>query len=354
MLKGHGGEIYHLAQSLGIKPHLLQDHSSNVSPLPPPEGLYSHLEKHLKEIEYLPEVDSQSLREALAQYYGLLPEQFFPSSGTTEWIFTIPSLGPFRKALILGPTYGDYADALRLAGVDFSYFLAKEEDQFIPDLSSLKKALASHDLVFICNPNNPTGVYLSPQNLLDLINSFPQVTFVVDESYVDFHPKGKSLLFSRPFPANLIVLCSFSKIYRIPGLRLGFCASGQKWQEKIAQRLLPWAVNRLAQVAGLWLLKQKDYLQKVRSLIQKERKRLFPLFSSLPEAKLFPGEIHFFLLKHQRQPVQKIWQDLLERHHLLVREASNFYGLSPHFLRLALRSPQENDRLFQGLREVWS
>ncbi len=350
MLRGHGGEIYHLAQELGVKPEEIADHSSNVSPLPPPAGLYELLKDHLAEIEHLPEVDSLSLRRALAEHFDHPEEAFLPSSGTTEWIFALPRVVSPEKAFILGPTYGDYADALRQARVPFAYLLAEEEKGFYPDLEILGERLRGGELVFFCNPNNPTGIYLSPEEVLSLIEAFPQTVFVIDESYVDFHPQGKSLLY-QGLPPNLVVLYSFSKIYRIPGLRLGLCVAGEGLRAKLWEAQLPWAVNRLAQIAGPWLLTQKDHVRAVKEFVARERRRLLPQLASLPGVRLFAGEIHFFLLKLDR-PAREVWKILLERYRLLVREASNFEGLGPQFLRLALRSEAENDRLLKALQEV--
>ena len=352
MLRGHGGEIFFLAQELGVSPWEIQDHSSNLSPLPPPAGLYPLLSQGLPEIEFLPEVDSASLRQALAEKYGLSPEYFLPSSGTTEWIFALPRLKPFRKALILGPTYSDYADALKLAQVPYEYLLAREEDGFRVSPEQLEAKLKEGvDLVFLCNPNNPTGVYFPLEALEEVLHCFPQTIFVCDESYLDFHPAGKSALSLRPFPANLVVLRSFSKIYRVPGLRLGYCVSGSSLREDLWQTYLPWSVNRLAQLAGPWLLQQEGHVEQVRRFVQEERARFLPLLQELPGVRLLAGEVHFFLLKLDR-PAREVWQALLEGHRILVRDASNFVGLDARFLRLALRRRKENDRLLQALKEV--
>jgi len=143
MLRGHGGEIYHLALELGVSPAEIQDHSSNVSPLSPPAGLYSLLKRHLPEIEHLPEVDSFSLRRALAARFALPADCFLPSSGTTEWIFALPRVLSPERAFILGPTYGDYADSLRQARVPFEYLLARREEGFRPPLEELDARLGA-------------------------------------------------------------------------------------------------------------------------------------------------------------------------------------------------------------------
>ena len=350
MLRGHGGEIYHLALELGVSPAEIQDHSSNVSPLSPPAGLYSLLKRHLPEIEHLPEVDSFSLRRALAARFALPADCFLPSSGTTEWIFALPRVLSPERAFILGPTYGDYADSLRQARVPFEYLLARREEGFRPPLEELDARLTGGELIFLCNPNNPTGVYLRPADLRSLMAAHPRSVFVVDESYVDFHPEGRSLL-EDGLPANAVVLYSFSKIFRLPGLRLGVCAAAEPQAKRLREAELPWAVNRLAQVAGPWLLEQGSHVQAVREFVERERRRFLPHLAEIAGLRVFAGEIHFFLLELDR-PARPVWEALLRRHLILVREASNFAGLGSNFLRLALKSEAENNRLLRALKEV--
>ena len=352
MLHGHGGAVYLLAQKYGLSPQEITDHSSNVSPLPPPAGLYDLLGKHLTQIEILPEVDSISLREVLAEQLGLEPEQILPSSGTTEWIFALPRLLRPQKVLILGPTYADYADAARVAGAQIDYFLTQAQELFAVDLEAFRREVSGHEMVFICNPNNPTGVYLPSEGLLSVIRRFPETVFVVDESYLDFVVDlSASLVTQRPFPENLVVLRSFSKIYRIPGLRLGYAVAGPRLASLLWREYLPWSVNRLAQLAGPWLLQQKGHVQKVQELVKKERASFFFRLESFSGVKVFPSEVHFFLLRFS-SPAQEIWEGLLKRYKILTRLAENFTGLDTHYLRVALRNPEENDRLLAALEDL--
>ncbi len=353
MLHGHGGEIYTLAKKLGISPDKIIDHSSNVSPLPPPKALYDILAKNLTEIEHLPEVDSETLREALAKKLSISPNQILVSSGTTDWIFALPRIIKPKRVLILAPTYADYSDASYAVGANIDYFFARPEDNFQPDLKAFQSQLYGHELIFICNPNNPTGTFLSKNILIEIISYFDEITFVVDESYLDFIGSlDKSLLSIKPFPKNLVVLRSFSKIYRIPGLRLGYAVAGSKLVKELWKQCLPWSVNRLAQIAGLWLLNQDEHIKQCRELVQKERKRLIPRFKALPGVRCFEGHLHFFLLYLENHSASKIWERLLREYFILTRNASNFKGLNDHYLRISLRSPTENDRLIKALEEV--
>ena len=350
MIRGHGGEIYHLARELGLKPEEIYDFSSNTSPLPPPEGLYQILRNHLHQIESLPEVDSFSLRKALAERFGLAPENFFPSSGTTEWIFYLPEILAPKRVVIPGPTYADYEDAARRAGLPVIHVLAEEHTGFEPPLSALSEALRPGDLVFICNPNNPTGGFIPRKRLLELVTTHPETHFVIDESYLPFGAEEReSVLTAHPFPENVMVFFSFSKIYRVPGLRLGALATGEKWKERISERERPWAVNRLAQIAGEFLVKQVSYEKRVRAFVREEIRNLVPGLKDLGFHP-FPSRVHFLLL---RVPGglsgRKLRDHLLRTHRILIRACHNFYGLDDRFIRISLRGKKENRKLLQAL-----
>ena len=353
MIRGHGGEVYHLAREMGLPPGKILDFSSNVSPLPPPEGLYELLSRHLSEIERLPEADSFTLRRALARRFGLPEEAFFPSSGTTEWIFALPEALKPQRVLILGPTYADYEDAAGRAGIKAHYVFARKEDNFRPPLEELEDLFAPGDLVFLCNPNNPTGAFLKRETLYGLITRHPEAVFVVDESYLPFAAEDtESLLSARPYPENLVVLFSFSKIYRVPGLRLGLAASEGPLSEVLRSRELPWAVNRLAQVAGEFLVEQKEHEARVRAFLNEERPRVRRRLSALG-LSVFPSRTNFLLAELPEGISGKDLRDrLLTEARLLIRACGNFRGLSDRFVRIALRSPEENERLLEALEQA--
>ena len=157
MIGGHGGNIFALARRLGCAPEDILDLSSNVNPLGPPPGLREHLAERLDAIAVLPEVDSRDIVERYAARLGLPAERMAAGNGTTQFIYSIPSTLKTRRALIVGPTYSDYADSCRLQGVAPGFLLGSDADGFRADPQRLSDAAAGADTVFVCNPNNPTG-----------------------------------------------------------------------------------------------------------------------------------------------------------------------------------------------------
>ncbi|MGD8445872.1 MAG: aminotransferase class I/II-fold pyridoxal phosphate-dependent enzyme, partial [Desulfobacterales bacterium] len=186
MLNGHGGNIYNIAHRLGCLPSDIIDMSSNVNPLGPPPGLLKFLKDNLNIITALPEVDSTLLVHSFANRYGIDPSTVLAGNGSTQFIYSIPPALGTNSALILGPTYADYADACRLHNIHFEYFITQEPQSFKPDMDMIKEQVNGFDTVFICNPNNPTGTLCTGAEIESLCRAHPNTFFVIDESYLPF------------------------------------------------------------------------------------------------------------------------------------------------------------------------
>lgn len=354
MIHGHGGNIYSLARELGRPPGSILDFSSNVSPLPLPEGLRESLISHLDEICCLPEVDSLGLREALAGRYGLSPTQFLVGGGTTEWIYSLPRVLKPDKVVVPLPTYSDYADAARSASCHIETlgpWPHAEPTANAEILESLSQAAKGHSLVYLCNPNNPTGRFIYTKELKQVISRRREATWVVDESYAPFvTPDLESSMISEKFPPNLVVLRSFSKIYRIPGLRLGYAVGANDLIELLASGARPWAVSRLAQIAGKYLVDQIGYEQDVRDYCKKEKARFLSNFAEFSPLKSVEGVTHFMLFQVLAPWTAAYIAENLRKDGILIRNCANFVGLEGEYVRISLRSSSENDSLINSLK----
>jgi threonine-phosphate decarboxylase len=249
MLIGHGGNIYKLAETLGCPVSEIIDMSSNVNPLPPLPDLLDHLKNSIHTIKALPEVDAKSITDAFAERYDIDADQVIAGNGTTQFIYAIPQVLSTKRAFIIGPTYSDYADACKIHGARYDYLITEESASFSPDIDVVIERSKEYDTVFICNPNNPTGVLIDIADLHRLCRTHPKVWFVIDESYLPFvndYVQHSMIRFDLP---NVLILNSMSKIFRIPGLRIGFLISSLNIINKFKPFLLPWTVNSLAQAA---------------------------------------------------------------------------------------------------------
>jgi len=337
----HGGNIQSTARKLGCRVEELIDMSGNLTPMTIVPGLLEAIREHLHEVAFLPESGSETLRELFAASRGLLADQVLAGNGTTEFIHDLPRNIETARAVVVNPTYSDYSLASRWAGREVESFALPPEEDFRLDYDRLARTLRGNELVFLCNPNNPTAGVLDPAALHAFIATHPQSRFVVDETYLPFVGEKSLLLF--PLPENLLVLRSFSKIYGIPGLRLGFLAGSAVLMQKMRARRRPWEVNRLAQVAGEFCLNRAGgYVEEVVRFVARERPLLAAGLAALPGVRLFPGAANFVLCRLEGEINAATLRDKLLARRIMIRNCASFPGLDDRYFRVCLKQPEQN------------
>lgn len=346
MLDGHGGNIYDMAQRLGCAPLEIIDMSSNVNPLGPPPNLLNFLIEKINAVSALPEVGAKKAVYAFSERYGVDPGSVLAGNGTTQFIYSLPQALETTNALIFGPTYADYADACKMHNISYKYSMAKEATGFKPDMDQIKKDIKEADTVFICNPNNPTGVLIPAQELSLLCKSHPETSFVIDESYLPFVNHGDKETMINSGLSNVILLNSMSKIFRIPGLRIGFILSSEKTIKKLMRYALPWSVNSLAQAAVVYLMEHKSetdaFIDNTREFIEAEKKRFSDKLENASLIKLFPSTTSFMLARLSGNHRADEICAALSHDRILIRNCANFKGLSDRFIRISLKTQEIN------------
>lgn len=353
MIPEHGGNVRSLAAELGCPAEDIIDMSSNLNPFGPPPGLLEHLQEHLREIYALPEMDAAGMIQAFADFYDLDPARVQAGNGTTQLIDAVPQALNAEKPLILAPTYSEYARACRMHHLEPAFFAASPQEAFQVDMSAFSRAVPEHDLVFICNPNNPTGVLLPRADILALVDEHPRVRFVIDESYLPFVPGAEEVTLIHAHRRNLFVCNSMSKIFRIPGLRVGFLIGPAERMPGFTSFGQPWSVNALAQAAVCFLMRQKEatraFVQQSRALMLQEKARFLESAAACPDLCFFPGATYFVLAALQGAgTVQDICR-YLSHEKILIRDCGNFEGLPPGFLRISLKTRKQNQLLVDTL-----
>lgn len=355
MISGHGGNIHEIAGQLGCLPADIIDMSSNVNPLGPPDGLLDFLKENLHAVTSLPEANAAGINHDFAKYHKLHIDTVLAGNGTTQFIYTLPRVLKSRRVLIIAPTYVDYADSCRMNGIPFEFLITEPADGFQIDLNKLERALAGVDTVFICNPNNPTGTIIPIDSLKKLINRNPDIFFVVDESYLPFVPNYNRLSLIGNRSENLIVLNSMSKIFGIPGLRIGFVIASKETIRKILNYYLPWSVNSLAQGAVSYLMNHGKTVKKFIRLSQKylneERTRFLQIFTRTSNIIFFPGLTSFILGKLSAMKAHEACEHLAEKR-ILIRNCENFEGLSDDYIRISLKTSDINRIAAEKLLQV--
>jgi len=356
MIGGHGGNIYQLARQLNCQPTDICDMSANVNPLGPMPALVDHLKANLSAIAALPEVDAGGIVEAFAGNTGIDPALVMAGNGTTQLIYLIPRALAAENALIVGPTYSDYRDACATSRVVCEHLICREADHFIPDMQAIGDKARSFDLVFLCNPNNPTGALIGKAQIEALCRRFPETVFVIDESYLPFVSDPEAVSLIRSNLPNLMVLSSMSKAFRIPGLRIGFVKTSAALMEKLRPLTLPWSVNSLAQAAVHWLMTHRErvdpFLAATRTMIEKEKRRIEECILKKSDIRCYPTATSFILMRLPKGlDAQAVWQKMAANR-ILIRDCANFEGLSNQFIRISLKTPDANRRAADLLIEA--
>lgn len=360
MIYGHGGNIHELADRLGCNLEEIIDMSSNINPYGPPPGLFDHLKDRLSSIAALPQADGADIVNAFSKQHNVDSSRVMAGNGTTQLIYTIPRALESENVLICGPTYSDYADACIMNKVKFDYFMADESDKFIPDFERLKKEIPGHDTVFICNPNNPTGTLIDKDILIDICQSFPNTVFVIDESYLPFvsNDGAKTVAGADVEIENLIVLNSMSKIFRIPGLRIGFAIVSKSLAPRMKQYSLPWSVNSLAQAAVLYLMEKRamvlQFITSSNKSIDENKAAFLKKMASLKGIRFFDSATVFILAKIENDELmaEDVCTQLADEK-ILIRNCTNFSGLGGRFIRISLKFPEINDMLSDRLSNIF-
>ncbi len=356
MIGGHGGNIYQLAQRLKCRPSDISDMSANVNPLGPIPALLDHLKDGISAIAALPEVDAGSIVNAFSRFYDINPRQVMAGNGTTELIYLIPRALGVKKALVVGPTYSDYRDACTMNQVACDHLICREEDDFVPDMQTIRNAATTADLVFLCNPNNPTGALVACPDVDALCRSLPDTVFVIDESYLPFAPApADSTMIGSDLP-NVMVLNSMSKAFRIPGLRIGFVKAPGPLMQALSPLSLPWSVNSLAQAAVQWLMDRPEqvepFLSSTRNILEQEKRRIEEYIHKKSGARCFPSATSFVLIRlPDGLNAQTVWRHMADNR-ILIRDCTNFTGLSDAFIRISLKSEAENRRATELLVQL--
>ncbi len=341
MLYGHGDDAYRLQTTIKA------NFSSNVYFGGAPKGLSDVLSESLtKNISMYPEVLAESLQEKIAEHHNLEPKQVLVCNGAIEAIYLIAHLFSKSKTTIFIPTFSEYEDACRI----FEHQLAFIEHDILGSTEEIPKLKT--DLCFLCNPNNPTGNMLSKHHLLELVEKNDQTVFVVDEAFINFTLQPQENMISEVLNyKNLIVLRSMTKLFAIPSLRLGYAISNQTHIEKLKAFKQPWSVNNVAITAGKYILDHYQAILPDIPVLLEQTNRLMTQLKTLQGLRIGDSDVHFLLCELPELKASELKRYLVERHGILIREASNFRGCHQGHFRLATQTDFQNQQLVWALAE---
>ena len=336
----HGGQIYNAD---GIAGDWL-DFSANINPLGPSEKILRTLTENLRGIANYPDPAAAELKFALCQRYDVPEKNLVLLNGAAEFFYLYLFATHPARVVIPAPAFAEYERAARAAGCPVKFF--STDDDFALNVDKLRAELSPADCVILARPNNPTGNLLAVEKILRLAEIS---SVLVDESFLDFTDAPSLKKFASK---KISVVHSLTKIFAIPGLRLGFAVVDEILARKLNAAKDVWNVNFLAQKAGAVALADKDFLRQTRFWLATEQKFFLDRLKTLP-VKIFPPTANFVLFKvNSPEFAEKILRELRSER-ILLRNCANFVGLDGSFLRTAIRSRAENLKLFAALKKIF-
>lgn len=355
MITGHGGDIQETAARLGCEVSDLIDMSSNLNPMGPLPGLEDFLCKNIRSIITLPDADADRVSKALARLYDLNHENIIAGNGTTQFIYSLPLALRFKKVLILAPVYADYADACAMHGAETALFMAESKHGFGWDFERLEKEIKAFDAVYICNPNSPTGKLTKASEITRLAARNPDKWIIVDETYLPFEKNWKNESVAYYDIPNLIVFHSMSKIHKLPGLRIGFMKAEKNVISKFMDYFLPWSINSLAQSAIFHLADRKkdveNFIEESSRYASSQREIIKKGLNGTDIEFYESGSVFILGKTGPDLPDSAKLHDMLLDKKIMIRNCSNFKGLSERHFRISLHNPENNLKFIESVKE---
>lgn len=332
MINGHGDDRYNY-------PQIRLNFSSNCYNHFHHDKLFAYLGECMPSVVQYPEPDASSLVHTIGQKLHIDSNQIMVCNGATEGIYLIAQTFFGYHSFILTPTFSEYADACR----QFQHIVS-----FVSKLDELPQC---PQMVWLCNPNNPTGSVIDKQVLVKYIDSHPDTIFILDASYAKFTSASLLSVTEAMRRPNVLQLYSMTKDFGVPGLRLGYIISFAPLIHKIAAHRMPWSVNQLAICAGCYLMHHQDDYKIDAEVLIKEQKRVTGLLRAINGISVSPSDTHILLCRLADRSACDLKDYLAQKYGILIRNASNFEGLDKHYFRIAIQKPEENDELIKRIEE---
>ena len=354
----HGGEVWEVMSRTGLRRDEIIDFSANVNPLGPSPLALESIKNNLDCIPYYPDSDCNLLREAIAKYLGgISRKNVILGNGSTEIIHLFAEVFIERgdSALIPVPTFGEYEKAVRKMGGKPRYIRLSRN--FHIDLESFLNEMEGAKIIFLCNPNNPTSTLILHDSLLKIVEKAYEEEALVflDESFIEFVDEKKRFSMVREvekYP-NLFVLRSFTKVFGLAGLRVGYGVAHSEVASLLLRAKVPWNVNCLAQAAAIAALNDDEYLRRTWRLIKDEKAFLLRELRRIRGFKVFPAHANFILINIRDSGFTAAeLKERLLKYGILIRDCSSFRGLDEYYIRVAVRTRRENEKFINSLRDI--
>lgn len=338
----HGG-VYSVDHSL-----VKVDFSSNVNPLGAPRKAIAAIQKSARSlVPSYPDPECRDLKSSIARYLGVDADQIAVGNGAAEIIYWFAQAFAKRRVVVPAPTFCEYELASGRAGAAVTFV------PLLPDFSLDACAVIENakgaGAVFLCNPNNPTGL-LSTAQIKKVIEGVDSSTMILlDECFIELADRQESMAGMVGKFDNLVVLRSLTKSFGLAGLRVGYSVSSPALAEKLSAQKVPWNVNALAQVAGVAALSDRKHVARAAALVKKERRFLHDRIEKTESFVPLGSDANYFLVQLKKGNSTELRDRLLKKTGVLVRDCSTFTGMGSQHVRVAVKTRRENIALLKAL-----
>ena len=351
----HGGDLDIIEKNYKIAKENIIDFSGNINPL----GISNKLEKTIKDnlsvITTYPDKDYISLKEAISKYCNCDKNHIIVGNGATEIIsLFIKNLSP-KNAIIISPSYSEYERELKNNNCNINFFNLEEDDDFLLNIDKLINCINDKiDLIVLCNPNNPTGTAINNEQIKRILNKCKFL--MIDETYAEFSSISENICATSLVNDydNLFVIRGTSKFFGVPGIRLGYGICKNKTiLDKINKHKDPWSVNSIANLIGITMFNDNEYIEKTKNLIFNQKLYIFEELSKIKNLKFYKTNSNFILCKilNNKTTSTKLFENLIKEN-ILIRDAKNFPFLNDSFFRFCILSEKNNKLLIEKLKNI--
>lgn len=350
----HGGNLDELSRNFKLNKENLIDFSANINPLGINKRVKDAIINALDEVERYPDITYFNLKSGISDFEGVNYEDLVLGNGAAEVIFNLVRAIKPKKVLIPAPTFGEYEEAVLSVDSNIEYYYLKEDNNWIIDEDIINYINYDIDMIFICNPNNPTGTLTKKEVIINIARKalITNTIVAIDESFLDFVRDGErySVINLLKEYNNIFIIKSMTKLFAIPGIRIGYgICKNKEIISKMELASVPWNINILAEKAALESLKDREYIDKTISYIEEEKEYLYKELIKFNDIKVFNPSVNFIMFKIKNNIDLKME---LMKENIIIRGCNNYIGLDDSYYRVAVRTREENKNLIIALKKL--
>ncbi len=353
----HGGNITEAKRKYNLQNKEIIDFSANINFLGPPPAVKKILQGSTDIITNYPEPQSETLKGELAEVLKIGSENIIIGNGAVEIIYQLLHILQPGLSLIPAPAFSEYAFAVKSINKKVERILLKGYNNFKLDVNEYISYLERVDMAFLCNPHNPVGNLINKVQIMQILEAARRknVWLVIDEAFIDFIDKNRDYTPVDRIKEynNLIIIRSLTKFFAIPGLRLGYGLASPEIIAEMEMKRDPWSVNILAQMVGKAVLKDKKYREKSKMAVLREKGYLYRELKKIKGIKPYKPAANFIFIKLEADYTAGELKEAMGGKGILIRDCSSYYGLNNKYIRIAVKSREDNDKLLNLLKQVF-